>query len=58
MKVITTNLLNRFWTNGVKPLKEKVDSMATNFKTANNLTKNSIWFCIRCPSRSSYSAKV
>lgn len=46
MKVITTNLLNRFWTNGVKPLKEKVDSMATNFKTANNLTTTASGFAL------------
>lgn len=38
MKVITTNLLNRFWKNGVKPVK---DALATKFNLSdviNNLT--------------------
>lgn len=38
MKVITTNLLNYFWKNGVKPIKDAVGSKLDASKVANNLT--------------------
>ena len=37
MKVITTNLLNRFWKNGVKPIKEAVTGKLDASKVVNSL---------------------
>lgn len=37
MKVITTNLLNRFWKNGVKPIKEAVAGKLDASKIVNSL---------------------
>lgn len=37
MKVITTNLLNRFWKNGVKPIKEAVSGKLDASKVVNSL---------------------
>lgn len=37
MKVITTNLLNRFWTIGVKPIKEAVAGKLDASKVVNSL---------------------
>ena len=36
MKVITTNLLNRFWTNGIKPIKEKLTQKIDTANLVNN----------------------
>ena len=38
MKVITTNLLNYFWKNGVKPIKDAMGGKLDASKVANNLT--------------------
>lgn len=38
MKVITTNLLNRFWKNGVKPIKDSLSSKVNVTDIVNNLT--------------------
>lgn len=38
MKVITTNLLNRFWKNGVKPIKDSLSSKVNVSDIVNNLT--------------------
>lgn len=38
MKVITTNLLNRFWKNGVKPIKDSLSSKVNTSDILNNLT--------------------
>ncbi len=38
MKVITTNLLNRFYKNGVKPIKDALTGKLDASKIANNLT--------------------
>ena len=37
MKVITTNRLNRFWTNGVKPIKDALASKLNTSSVINNL---------------------
>ena len=37
MKVITTNLLNRFWKNGVLPIKNSLASKLDSSKVVNNL---------------------
>lgn len=37
MKIITTNLLNRFWKNGVKPIKAAVEKKLDTAKVINNL---------------------
>lgn len=37
MKVITTNLLNRFWKNGVKPIKDDVVKKLNTANVINNL---------------------
>ena len=38
MEVITTNLLNYFWKNGVKPIKDAMGGKLDASKVANNLT--------------------
>lgn len=38
MKIITTNLLNRFWVNGVKPIQTAVAKKLDTAKIANNRT--------------------
>lgn len=38
MKVITTNLLNRFWKNGVKPIKDSLPNKVNVSDIVNNLT--------------------
>ena len=37
MKIIDTNKLNRFWKNGVKPIKDEVAKKLSSSKVANNL---------------------
>lgn len=37
MKIITTNLLNRFWKNGVKPIKDAASMKLDKSKVVNNL---------------------
>ena len=37
MKVITTNLLNRLWKNGIKPIKEAVTGKLDASKVVNSL---------------------
>lgn len=37
MKVVTTNLLNRFWTNGVKPIKDALTNKVDSSKIVNSL---------------------
>lgn len=37
MKVITTNLLNRFWKNGVKPIKDSIAGKLESSKVVNSL---------------------
>lgn len=37
MKVITTNRLNRFWTNGVKPIKDALENKLNTSSVINNL---------------------
>lgn len=49
MKVITTNLLNRFWKNGVLPIKTALAGKLEKSKGANNLltTEEGFWLDAR-----------
>ena len=37
MKIVTTNLLNRFWKNGVKPIRDALANKFDKAKLSNNM---------------------
>lgn len=46
MKVITTNLLNRFWKNGVKPIKDSLTAKVDTSKIVNSLLTTAAGFAL------------
>ena len=46
MKVITTNLLNRFYKNGVKPIKDALAKKLDTSKVINNLTTTTAGYAL------------
>lgn len=46
MKVVTTNLLNRFWKNGVKPIKDALTSKIDSSKIVNSLLTTAAGFAL------------
>ncbi len=46
MKVVTTNLLNRFWKNGVKPIKEALTGKLDSSRIINSLLATEAGFAL------------
>lgn len=46
MKVVTTNLLNRFWKNGVKPIKDALTNKVDSSKIVNSLLTTAAGFAL------------
>ena len=46
MKIVTTNLLNRFWKNGVKPIKDGLANKVDSSKIVNSLLTTAEGFAL------------
>lgn len=48
MKIITANLLNRFWTKGVKPIKDKLDKAIRFDEDGDTVLKSEGYITLKC----------